>query len=195
MEQVCPLSVWLCSASSHSIPGPPATNCSRSRDTRRSTWCLLQWQAMSLVSKFSKLFLGWIICLQLSVALQMGNVSLLPFGHTVCLLRNSTAVRFNSAPTWPCLDLPASWWLMPSVWRHCFLCGRRCFFNKRFKRAWHYWAYKSSEHFSSLNCVPAQLCFQLIIGTFNSICIFCVSNIVLCDLLLTVVFSQVKCPI
>lgn len=74
----------------------------------------------------------------------------------------------------------------------CLTVWEKVFFNKRFERAWHYWAYKSSEHFSSLNCFPAQLCFQLIIGTFSSICIFCVRSVVLCNLLPTVVLSQVK---
>lgn len=187
VEQVCPLPLWLCSASSHSIPVPPATNCPRSRDTRQSTWCLLQWQAMPLVSINSQSFIWDGFLLTIKLAFTNGE-------HFTASLWSycSMAVKFNSAPTWPCLDLPASWWLMP---RHCFLCGRRCFFNKRFKRVWHYWAYKSSEHFSSFNCVPAQLCFQLIIGTFNSICNFCVSSVVLCDLLLAVVFSQVKCSI
>lgn len=43
-------------------------------------------------------FFGKDFCLQLSMALQMGNVSPLPFGHIVCLPRSSTAVRFNSVP-------------------------------------------------------------------------------------------------
>lgn len=87
--------------------------------------------------RFSKLSFGKVFCVQLSWPYKWGSVLPLPFGHIVCLVHNSTAVRFNFASRWTCLDLPASWWLTPSehlkVLFLFLLCEKKYFSNKGLK--------------------------------------------------------------